>query len=159
MIQSDLNTPREYFVDANLLVLLVVGRVGRHLIAKHRRLQEYTAEDFETLANLLRRVDQICVTPNTLTEASNLLSQHGEPERSLILENLRVLIEESREIVVQSVEASSNSAFVGLGLTDAALLEAISEEIPLVTVDWSLFNAALNKGIYNCVNFNHHRRL
>ena len=159
MLPRDFRAPLGYFVDTSLLLLFVVGSVGRNLIAKHRRLQEYTAEDFETLANLLRRVDQICVTPNTLTEASNLLSQHGEPERSLILENLRVLIEESREIVVQSVEASSNSAFVGLGLTDAALLEAISEEIPLVTVDWSLFNAALNKGIYNCVNFNHHRRL
>ena len=153
--------PRGYFVDANLLVLLVVGSVGQDLIAKHGRLKEYTAEDYETLLDLLSqtRQSQIYVTPNTLTEASNLLSQHGEPERSLILERLQVLIEDSSEIVVKSIQASSNSAFVRLGLTDAALLEAISEEIPLVTVDWPLFNEAFNKGIYNCVNFNHLRNL
>ena len=39
--------PAGLFIDANLLVLLVVGRVGRDLIAKHRRLREYTAEDYE----------------------------------------------------------------------------------------------------------------
>ena len=56
-----------YFIDANLLVLLVVGSVGRELIAKHRRLQEYTVEDYDALLDLLQRVGNIFVTPNTLT--------------------------------------------------------------------------------------------
>ena len=161
MIPSEPRTPRGYFIDANLLVLLVVGSVGQDLIAKHGRLEEYTAEDYKLLLYLLSqtRQPQIYVTPNTLTETSNLLAQHGEPERSRFLERLRRIIQVSQEIVVKSVEASGNSNFERLGLTDAALLEAISIEIPLVTVDWRLFNAALNKGIYNCVNFNHLRNL
>ena len=153
MLPRDFRAPLGYFVDTSLLLLFVVGSVGRNLIAKHRRLQDYSREDYETLVNLLGHVDYLYVTPNTLTETSNLLAQHGEPERSLFLEHLRAIIQESREVVVGSIEAAGNNEFVNLGLTDAALLEAISSEIPLVTVDTDLFVAALAKGNYHAVNF------
>ena len=45
--------PAGIFIDSNLLVLLTVGSVGRDLIAKHRRLREYTVEDYEVLVDLL----------------------------------------------------------------------------------------------------------
>ena len=153
MLPRDFRAPLGYFVDTSLLLLFVVGSVGRNLIAKHRRLQGYSREDYETLVNLLGHVDHLYVTPNTLTETSNLLAQHGEPERSLFLEHLRAIIQESREVVVGSIEAAGNNEFVNLGLTDAALLEAISSETPLVTVDTDLFVAALAKGHYHAVNF------
>ena len=159
MTLHESRTPRGYFIDANLLVLLVVGSVGQELIAKHGRLEEYTAEDYDLLLELLRqtRQPQIYVTPNTLTEASNLLSQHGEPERSRILERLQYLIGDSREVVVESVQASTNSAFVRLGLTDAALLEVVTAETPLITVDLGLYLAALEKGPDTALNFTHYR--
>ena len=62
-----------YFVDANLLVLFVVGSESPDLIPKHRRLKGYLAEDYDLLFLLLDEVDQVFVTPNTLTETSNLL--------------------------------------------------------------------------------------
>ena len=142
-----------FFVDANLLVLLVVGSVNTNIIARHRRLVDYTATDYETLLGLLSRANRIFVTPNTLTEASNLLRQHREPERSDLMTRLRLLIDESEEIVVTSAQASANSEFQRLGLTDAALLEAISEERPLVTVDTDLYAVALTKRENAAVNF------
>lgn len=153
MALANRKAPAGYFIDANLLVLLVVGSVGRSLIAKHRRLQGYSPEDYETLVDLLSHVDGLYVTPNTLTETSNLLAQHGEPERSLFLEHLRAIIQESREVVIRSAEAADSDEFVDLGLTDAALLEAISTEVPLVTVDTDLYLAALGKGNTQAVNF------
>ena len=81
--------PSGYLIDANLLVLLAVGNEGRDFIAKHRRLDEYSAADYDILIGLLRQVSRVLVTPNTLTEASNLLSQHGEPERSRFMGSLR----------------------------------------------------------------------
>ena len=81
-----------YFLDANLFVLLVVGSESRELIAKHRRLRNYSAEDYDILVELLENADRLFVTPNTLTETSNLLSQHGEPERSLLMRRLQFLI-------------------------------------------------------------------
>ncbi len=151
--------PVGYFVDANLLVLLVVGSVDRRLIAKHRRLRAYSAEDYETLINLLSRVEQVLVTPNTLTEASNLLAQHAEPELSRLFDRLRFVIQESKEIVVASGLASRNSAFGRLGLTDSALLEVATAESPVLTVDLALYLAALEKGEDTAVNFTHLRDL
>ena len=145
--------PRGLFIDANLFVLLVVGATGRELISKHRRLRRFEAEDYERLLGLIRQVDRVFVTPNTLTEASNLLAQHGDPERSQFFRVLRNLIEKSEEVVVASAIASRNSLFGRLGLTDAALLEVVSAETPLVTVDLELYLAALAKGQEVAFNF------
>ena len=148
-----------FFIDSNLLVLLVVGSVGQDLIAKHRRLRAYTKEDYEILVNLLDPVDQVFVTPNTLTETSNLLAQHEDPERARFFEKLRDLIQESKEVVVASTEASKNDAFGRLGLTDAALLEVTTKETPLVTADLGLYLAVLEREGDAAVNFTHLRDL
>ena len=147
--------PTGFFIDANLLLLLIVGSVGRDLIAKHRRLRRFTVEDFDRLINLLDRVEQVFVTPNTLTETSNLLAQHGDPERSRFFDRLKFIIQESKEIVVASTVASHNNAFKRLGLTDAVLLEVATAETPLVTVDLDLYLEALAKGQDTAVNFTH----
>ena len=148
-----------YFLDANLLVLLVVGRESRDLIPKHRRLEAYRVEDFDILLELLENADRLYVTPNTLTETSNLLSQHGEPERTLLMRRLQYLIHDSNEIVVASIDASSNSRYQKLGLTDAALLELATTETPVLTVDLDLYLAAIESGEERAVNFNHFRNL
>ena len=103
------------------------------------------------------RVGSVRVTPNTLTEASNLLGQHGEPQRSRLLLMLRALIEQSPESVVASVEAARHDVFPRLGLTDAALLEVVSADAPLLTVDLDLYVAALASGDEAAINFNHWR--
>lgn len=136
-----------YFMDANLLVLLIVGRVGRDLISKHRRLQGYTVEDYDALAELIESVERVFVTPNTLTETSNLLNQHGDPDRSRFFHMLRLLIENAEEVVVPGKVASSNSEFVRLGITDATLIEAVTEDTPLLTSDFNLYVAAMKKSI------------
>ena len=151
--------PAGYFVDSNLLVLLVVDNVGRHLIQKHKRLQAFTVEDYDALLGLLRTVDQVFVTPNTLTETSNLLAQHREPERSRFFDMLRHVIENSREIVVTSTDASSNNAFTCLGLADSALLQSVSTNTPVVTVDIDLYLAAWAQAPDTAVNFAHLRNL
>ena len=84
-----------YFLDANLLVLLVVGSESREMIPKHGRLEHYSPEDFDILLDLLREADRLYATPNTLTEASNLIGQHGEPERSQLMGRLQYLIHQS----------------------------------------------------------------
>ena len=145
-----------FLIDANLLVLFVVGRAGRQLIAKHRRLREFSVEDYDRLVKMIRMVDQVVVTPNTLTETSNLLAQHRNPERLRFFDVLRFLIENSEEITVASVDVSRSRAFRRLGLTDAAVLEVISADTPLLTVDLDLYNAAMAKDSNAAVNFWHH---
>ena len=151
--------PTGYFVDTNLLVLLVVGNVGRDLIPKHRRLSGYTVEDYEILVGLIDSVGPVYVTPNTLTETSNLLAQHADPERSLLFDGLRHFIEESEEVMITSIQAARNGAFARLGLTDAVLLEAITPETPLITSDIRLYLAASEQTENAAVNFLHLRNL
>ena len=145
--------PEGFFLDANLLVLFVAGRADTGIIGKHRRLTGYTVADYTNLLGIFRRNGRILVTPNTLTEASNLLRQHGEPERSLLMAGLRYLIEHSEEVAIPSARAAANPSFVALGITDAALLEAVSPQTPLITVDLDLYLAALERGESAAVNF------
>lgn len=142
-------------IDASLLVLFVVGRTSRQLIRKHRRLREYSVEDYDRLLRVISGLDQVVVTPNTLTETSNLLALHKNPERSRFLDMLRYVIENSDEVTVASVDASRNRAFRRLGLTDAALLEIVPAETPLLTVDLDLFVAASAKAPNAALNFRH----
>ena len=146
----------EAFIDANLLVLLVVGSVDRRLIATHRRTQIFTPEDYDRLFRIIETLDRVFVTPNTLTETSNLLA---DPQDTRFLDRVRILIEKSEEIVVASATAARNRAFTRLGLTDAALLEVVSAERPLITVDLELYSAALAKGEEAAVNFTHLQNL
>lgn len=150
--------PRGYFIDANLLVLFVAGREDPDLIVRHRRLEGYTIGDYVLLLQLVDTVDQVLVTPNTLTETSNLLSQHREPERSRLLQRLRAVIQDSREITVASAVAAANPVFARLGLTDAALLEVASADTPVVTMDFNLYwRLAVAKGADAVVNFTAYR--
>ena len=150
---------RAFFIDANLLLLLVVGSVSRDAITRHRRLRAYTQDDYGILIDLVAQVERVLVTPNTLTETSNLLGLHGEPERSRFFERLRFIIEETEEIVVASAGAANNDAFTRLGLTDAALLEVATEETPVVTVDLDLYLAASSSDPASAINFTHLRDL
>ena len=142
-------------LDANLLLLLVGGATDRELIHKHRPLQAFDAVDYELLVDLLSNFQQILVTPNALTETFNLLSHHGEPQRSRFFDTFRSLIEIHKEIVVTSRQASTNPYFNRLGLTDAALLEVATPETPLITVDLDLYVAALSRSPTAAVNFTH----
>ena len=146
---------KRIIIDANLLVLLVVGRMGRQFIGRHRRLREYSVDDYDRLLRVISGLDQVIVTPNILTETSNLLALHKNSERSRFLDMLRYVIEKSDEVTVASVDAARNRAFRRLGLTDAALLEIVSAETPLLTVDLDLFVAASAKDPKAAMNFRH----
>ena len=144
----------EAFIDTNLLVLLIVGSVDRKQVGRHRRARQFAPEDYDRLSLTIGVLERVLVTPNTLTEASNLLESRSDRR---FLDRLRLVVEGSDEIVVASVEAVRNHMFPRLGLTDAVLLEAVSEERPLITVDLDLYVAALSKGGEAAFNFSHFR--
>lgn len=140
------------FIDANLLVLLVVGDVDRNSVSWHRRTRQFMPEDYDRLIGIAGGLNRIFVTPNVLTETSNLLADRSDPR---FLRRLRVLIDNSDEIVVSSNRAAGNRMFDRLGLSDAALLEAVCADRPLITVDFDLYGAAVAKGEGAAYNFTH----
>src|SRR5437879_2423792 len=110
-------------LDANLLLLLVVGLTRLNYIATHKRLKAYTIDDYSLLTTLIAESAGIVATPNAFSEASNLLRQTGEPARSQILKRVRSLIQNTSEIYITSIDACSRDEFVRLGLSDSAMLE------------------------------------
>ena len=111
------------------------------------------------LLDITAAAERVFVTPNTLTEASNLLAQHRDPERSRLMARLRLLIHGSEEVVVSSSDASSNTEFRRLGLTDAALLQVVTADTPVITVDLGLYVAAAREDPSAALNFDHYRDL
>ena len=147
-----------YFVDSMLLVLLVAGRTNPAIIARHRRLDAYSVQDYAVLQGLLADAGGVVyATPNTLTEASNLLRYHQGQERDELSATLTNLIDESQEVVVASRSVAESRDFIDLGLTDAVLLETISTEQPLLTADAKLYAVAIGSNAEAAINFNHHR--
>ncbi|MDE0601252.1 MAG: hypothetical protein OXI56_05600 [bacterium] len=140
------------FIDANLLVLLVVGSVSRSLIRKHRRTRNFVPEQYDALLRAIEVTAHVIVTPNTLTEACNLLKASDDAR---FLVRLRQLIEESEEVVVESREAAGNPYYLEVGLADAVLLEKISPQRPLVTADAALYQIASTLGEGTAFNIWH----
>lgn len=143
-------------LDTNLLILFVVGTASRGYIEKHKRLTEFTVEDYDALLKIISAASAVLVTPNTLTETSNLSAHIGEPAKSEIFKVLRSVVASSEETYVPSRKASERKEFVRLGLTDASLIEMSSDETTVLTADLDLYLAVLNKGA-SAINFNHIR--
>jgi hypothetical protein len=152
-------------LDTNLLVLLVVGLTARKYISMHKRLQAYTEADYDLLKAFISVSAGVAVTPNVLSEASNLLRQIREPAQTRIAAVFRNLIMSMttdskggglHEIYIRSADASSRSEFIRLGLSDSALLEINKNNVVVLSADFLLYHAACAAG-YEAMNFNHER--
>jgi len=143
-------------IDTNLLLLLVVGLTDRRLIERHKRLKAFTVEDYDLLCRIVSVAAKILLTPNTLTETSNLLRQIDKPARDQLCNTLRQIIVAGDEEYVASRSAVGGKEFLRLGLTDSVLLDVTGESRSILTVDLELYLAALNRNI-SAVNFNHLR--
>ncbi len=145
-------------LDSNLLVLFVAGMSSREYIGRHRRLRDYSEEDFDLLVEFIRPMSALVVTPNILTETSNLLSGIAEPARGHIADTFRQIVGSMDERFVQSTRAVEQREFPRLWLTDAAVLTELANSHVLLTADLDLYLAASQRG-YSAVNFNHLRQL
>lgn len=145
-------------IDTNLLVLFVVGTTNRNLVTRHKRLKAFSLDDFDLLCRVIASSPQVFVTPNTLTETSNLLGYLDEPARTQVFETFRALILSTPEEYVESRTACDAKEFLRLGITDSGLLQITNKSRALLTTDLDLYLSALSRGL-SAVNFNHLREL
>jgi predicted nucleic acid-binding protein len=147
---------RTVLLDANLVLLFVVGTTNKSLISRHKRTHSFTEQDFTLLCEFLNQFDQVVVTPNILTEVSNLAAQIAEPARGQLLGTLAAMTNHLTEEYVTSREASQHEGFVRLGLTDACVLRRVGTIDCVLTDDLDLYLSLSRSGQY-VVNFNHIR--
>jgi len=141
-------------LDANLLVLLIVGAASRTYIAKHKRLRAFSERDFGLLTEIPSAAPRIVLTPNTVTEASNMAGQIPEPARTRIYAVFRALLPAADEIYLESTKAADHAAFLRLGVADSVLLSIMGENFTLVTADLDLYLEAIRHG-RSAINFTH----
>lgn len=147
---------RGLLIDTNLLLLLLIGSFDPTWIAKFKRTRVFTIEDFRALDVLSRQFSRIVVTPNILTEASNLL---GERSRSLPPEffaSFPRFVQAMKERYVASAKATIEPCFAWLGLSDSALVHLGPKRHLVVTDDLDLYNELVRCKI-DAINFNHLR--
>jgi len=92
------------------------------------------------------------VTPNVLTEVSNLLGHKDE----VLLAWLGSRIAAFDEHYVTSREAVEAAEFSRLGLTDAAILSCATQDLTVLTDDIHLYLALERRGV-EVINFHHLR--
>jgi hypothetical protein len=146
-------------IDANLLLLLVVGRTSREFVGRHKRLKGYSATDFDLLVAVLAGAGPLVTTPHTLTEVSNLAGFGVfEPLRTKISETLGSFIADLDERNCPSREVVAVPEFNRLGLSDCAWLRILGADTELLTSDLDLYLAALGRGL-SATNFSHLREM
>jgi hypothetical protein len=146
-------------IDAELLVLLVVGLFDPHQIARHPNLggrrNGYGVAEFDLLTETLVGKEWM-VTPNLMSEASNLLRQIGSPLREDLTLQMHEVAVMAREHYTPSRIAAARPEFAWLGLPDAATLASLDAGTILLTADGGLHAAALRAG-FDSVHFDHLR--
>ena len=79
-------------VDANLLVLFLVGSVNKRRILTFKRTQNFTIEDFDLLTNLIDWFGGLFATPHVLSQTSDLTDLPGK-ERIEVRRLFKVAVE------------------------------------------------------------------
>jgi hypothetical protein len=148
---------RSILLDTNVLLLFIVGATERGMIRRHKRTGAFIEEDYDLLCRVLEGFPEVRVTPNILTEVSNLAAQTPDPGRTAVLRTLAAIIGRVTENGVSSATAASRPAFVRFGLADTATMEVAGTVDCILTDDLALY-LALVEGGHQAFNFNHLRQ-
>lgn len=139
---------RGLLLDSNLLLLYVVGLSDRRLVRSFKRTQAFTDADFRLLVGLTSAFDILVTTPHVLTEVNGLMNAlkgiHKPRVRARL--SLEVLNWDERHVPAHGL--AGTAAFLGFGLTDAALAAlSQSEDGPLVmSTDGALVQFVAHSG-------------
>lgn len=142
-------------IDCNVLLLLVIGSIGKKQIEKFKRTSMYTASDYDLLIDLIGD-STILVTPNVLTEASNLLESFNSSQVSESLHALKRFIFEVNEEYLTSLDLSGNKCFLKFGLADSSIFELSKKGVVAITTDSRLYSFLATQG-HPVINFNYYK--
>lgn len=142
-------------IDANLLLLLIIGTVDTKLINTFKKTLQYSELDYQKLVSFLSWF-QIFTTPNILTEVSNHCETINKQYNGLIYHQLKDSLNVIQEQYLISVEVTKNNIFIKLGLTDGAIYELAKIGLLVLRDDLDLFSYLYTNGC-TAINFNHIR--
>ena len=134
-------------IDANALIILLLGLIDPKLINKHKRTSIYEEQDFNDLVAFIGDIKELVVLPNVWTEVDNLLNNFSGNYKVKYIEQITETIKLTTEKFIESKTATKSVGFYDLGLTDSIMLEYSKECELLITSDSSLSDYAIANGI------------
>ena len=145
-------------IDANLLVLYLVGSVNPARIESFNRTRSYTIEDFRLLEWLVSCFSKLFTTPHVLTEVSNLTGGLTGRDQTAVRGVIRLVVNEWEECFDSSRTVVHDACFERLGLTDAAIATLCGRGMLALTDDLDLHVALQARGA-DALKFSHIRSL
>jgi hypothetical protein len=145
-------------VDANLLVLIVVGSLAPERIERFARTKKYTGDDFNLAREFIARFRWTVTTPHILSQVSDLLQfqrVHGDLGAAIIA-TLRHIYATTHELQVPARNLAREPSYPEIGLADCSIMDAASRGCTIFSDDLALHNVALSRG-YKSINFTEHR--
>ena len=143
-------------IDSKPLLLYFVGLYDPGQIARFKRTQTYTIEDFHLLQRFVTCFRRVVTTPNILTEVSNLSGQLPEPIKSAYFRDLKKHVGVVHERYRPSRLVCQNPHFVRFGLTDSAIVDLSMKKYLVLTDDLPFYGLLQRLGI-DAINFSHIR--
>jgi hypothetical protein len=134
-------------IDANLLLLYIVGSFDIELVSRFSRTAKFTIDDFYIVSDFIDLFKLKITTPHILTEVSNLIGNRDELQGLLI-----IYIKTAEEKFLKSIKIAENNVFSKFGLADTATIETAKDSYLIFTDDKPLYGYLINKGI-DAVNF------
>jgi hypothetical protein len=134
-------------IDANALIILLIGLIDPKLINKHKRTSIYEERDFYDLISFVGDIKELVVLPNVWTEVDNILNNFTGNYKEKYIEQITNTIKSTTEKFMESKTATESVGFYDLGLTDSLMLEYSKECKLLITSDSSLSDYAIANGI------------
>lgn len=143
---------KKIIVDANLLLLFVVGATSPNLITKHRRFHpKYNTDHFERMELFISNYSKIVVTPHILAEFWNLMGEergNWDRDKQRVFDIACSIIKNAVEIYNPAAELIERNEIKWLGISDVSLLiVAENEGYSLITADGPLCAHAKKLGI------------
>ena len=147
-------------VDANLLVILLVGKLGPAHLKNCRatKSKSCTSDGYSLLVQGVTKFDTLVTTPHILTEVSNLAGRLQQPLLGEFRGMFRELVERFSEQSLASKEIARDAHFLRFGLTDTAI-SMIAPGRYLVLSDDLPLCGLLQKRKVDVINFNNIRYL
>lgn len=151
------NRNRGVIVDANLLLVYIIGNVNPSRLSRFTRTSQFDEQSYALLVELIGNFNLAITTPNILTEVCNLIGNLQEPERSQCLSLIKYLTEKKesfQEFYIESQIATNEICFTRLELTDSVISHLAARDKYLVlTIDLKLHLHLQSLGI-DSINFN-----
>lgn len=130
-------------LDANLLLLFLVGACDTAFIAQHKCTQKYTKDDYALLLNILRYFkSEIVITPHILAEVSDLSRRDITGPRlthyiTRMVERLKTYKEE--HVTLERLLESKIHLIASYGFPDMSIIEgAKTLGAAVITDDYAL---------------------